>query len=177
MVGRAVKLKRLGRRLRGIWGIGTVWGGVVLTVATVIGLCAALLGQVSLTEAIEIGIGAGGLGVLLGSGFATALTLLEGRRSLDELSTGRSAIWGGLVGAAAPITILLLAFAPTIGLDPLLNRQTVVAILSGSASYGAICAALAAGTVFLAKRAPAELPPGQGQDESFLATGPLKTLP
>ena len=146
-------------RLRGALGIGTVWGALGATIATLVGLGGVALGQLPLSAVLEIALGAGGLGLLLGSGFGVALTLVEGNRRLDELTVGRAALWGGLVGAVAPVGILLLAIAPTIGFAPILNWQALVATLSGAVAYGAVCAGLAAGTIAIAKRGPDEVGP------------------
>lgn len=148
-------------RLRGALGIGTVWGVLGATIATLVGVGGLALGQLPLGAVFEIALGAGGLGLLLGSGFGVALTLLEGNRRLDELTVGRAALWGGLVGAIAPVGILLLAVAPAIGFSPILNWQAVVVTLTGAVAYGTVCAGLAAGTIAIAKRGPDQVRPPQ----------------
>ncbi|MEM7415540.1 MAG: hypothetical protein AAF389_08610 [Gemmatimonadota bacterium] len=140
------------RRFRGIVGIGAVWGGFSGIVGGVLAVGAALLGAFPFAEAGEIMLGAAGLGFALGTGFATMLTAIEGRRKLEELSTGRAAVLGACVGAVAPIAVMASIFVPMMGAGVLLEPRFVSAIASGALSYGAITAALAAGTISIAKR-------------------------
>jgi len=118
---------------------------------------------------VEFGLGAGRLGFGLGSTFAFVLTTLERRRTLDELTPGRAAGWGALAGAGAAL-VVGLSLVPA--LFPVLSTaQLALLLISGTASYGALTAGLAAGTVALARRAPAELASATGlSDDSLLAS-------
>ena len=84
------------RRLRGVFGIGVLWGFVGTVVGTVVGAFVSVAGgQPLFTVLAEFGLGVGGLGFVLGSTFAGVLTILERRRTLEELTPGRAARWTG----------------------------------------------------------------------------------
>ena len=159
-------MKQWVRRLRGVLGTGALWGVAGTALGTVGGLMASLFGGVPLLGSVSVwGLGAGVLGFLLGSGFAGVLTAIEGRRTLDELSVGRAAVWGALAGGVFPIIWLLASLGSGIG-------TTIPIADAASGSYGALSAALAAGTVALAKHLPPELAPGQGPNEGELLGAP-----
>jgi hypothetical protein len=159
------------RRLRGVLGIGTLWGGVGVAVGSVVGLFTSLSGSLPLFDTlIEFGLGAGGLGFGLGSAFAAVLATLEKRRTLDELPPRRAAGWGGLAGAGAAL-VVGLSLVPS--LFPVLPPgQLALLLISAMASYGALTAGLAAGTVALARRAPSELAPGHESHVDSLPVPP-----
>jgi hypothetical protein len=154
--------------LRGVLGIGALWGGVGTVVGSAIGVFVAAAGSQPLLSAlVEFGLGVGGLGFALGSAFAGALTVLERRRTLDELTPGRAARWGALAGLTVSLGVGLY-FVTSLGqagVDLGLGR-VVLAFLSGTAAYTALTAALAAGTVAVARRAPPEIGPGMAGDSS-----------
>ncbi len=159
------------RRLRGIAGIGTLWGLAGAVVGTLGGLAAAVFGGAPLLAAVaNFGLGGGGVGFLLGTTFAGVLTMMERRRTLDELTPGRAAFWGALAGSAFP-AMWFLASIGTLGTFIPLDRL-LLAAMSGCVAYGTLAAGLAAGTVSLARRAPAELIPGMGSDEHELLGAP-----
>lgn len=110
------------------------------------------------------------VGFLLGSGFGVFLALFEGRRTLAELTPWRAARWGGLAGAALPVGWLLLGMARPETAMPLTSALLVV--LAAGATYGALTAGLAAGTVWIAKRAPDELTSADLPDEGRMVEGP-----
>ena len=165
-------MKQWLRRLRGVLGIGTLWGVAGTALGTVAGLIVSVSGGLPLLDTlVEFGLGAGGLGFVLGSGFAGVLTMLERRRTLDELSPGRAALWGGMAGAAAAL-VVGISLLPELGAI-LSVRQLVLLFVAAPGSYGALSAALAAGTVALARRAPAELDSGPTCDEEGLLGAPI----
>lgn len=52
---------------------------------------------------IAVGLWMGGVGFVLATGFAIVLTATHGRRTLEELSPRKAALWGGLIGSAIPV--------------------------------------------------------------------------
>ncbi len=165
-------MKRWLRRLRGIVGIGVLWGAAGTALGTIGALIGIVSGGLPMSDLIEIGLGAGGLGFVLGSSFAGVLTMLEGRHTLEELSPGRAALWGGMAGAG--VAIVVGAFLLPELLAVLSFRQLLPFLVAASGSYGALTATLAAGTLWLARRAPAELDPGRGLDGGELLGAPNK---
>ena len=149
------------RKLRGILGTGLIWGLPGAVVGAIGGVVASVFGGGPLLGSMVTGcVLVGGSFFLLGTSFAAALTLAEGRRTLNELSPMRAALWGGLAGGVLPV-LALLALQP--GIDHLLgDTQVLTALLAAVGSYGALSAALAGGTVAVAKSAPGEpvLSPG-----------------
>ena len=142
------------RRLKGALSIGALWGTAGSIVGALGGLVANLLvGAPILAAVLDWGLGAGAAAFLLGTGFAGLLTLLERRRTLDELTTARAAALGALVGAVIPPAGIVLS--ALVGFDATLPLQQLIPVLMGaSASYATLTAALAAGTISLAKHGP-----------------------
>ena len=149
-------MRRWLRRLRGILGTGAVWGATGTVFGAVVGALGSLLGAPVAGSMIVSGLWMGAAGFVLGSGFAVVLTAMHGRRTLDELTSGKAALWGALMGIAVPILSNILSIAT--GEAPL--AQLIPAILANAGLYGAFSASLAAGTVIAAKRAP-ELKAGE----------------
>jgi hypothetical protein len=163
------------RRLRGVLGVGALWGVAGTAYGAMSALVAKVLSGVRpgvpLFEfLLEVGLGAGAVGFLLGSGFAGVLAVIERRRTFDQLSLARAAAWAAMVGATLPIAYLLVFFGPE-GVVLSLTR-TPLAVIAASVSYGALGGALAAGTVALARRAPPELEPGPVPDDGELLCAP-----
>jgi len=131
-------------------------------------------GQPLLQSVVEFGLGVGGLGFVLGSVFAGALTVLEGQRTLDELTPRRAARWGALARVAVSVSVGVYFFASVgqTGLDLPLSR-VVLALMAGTGAYGALTAALAAGTVAIARRAPEAVGPGAERDHLLAASSDL----
>ena len=152
-------MKRWIRRLRGVLGIGTAWGLAGTTVGAIGGLVASVAGGLPLPQLLELALGAGGFGFVLGSAFAAVLTMLEPRRTLEELSPRRAAVWGALAGAALPIAWIVVVVLPEVGAN-ILHPRLLVAALAASGAYGVLSAALAALTVALARLAPPDLDSG-----------------
>jgi len=161
-------MNRWVQRLRGALGIGALWGAAGSVVGAVGAVAAnVMVGSPLLGPIIDWSLGAGFAGFLLGTGFAGLLTLLEGRRTLDELSAARAAAWGAVAGALAPTAVIILGSA--MGWNPALSVQQIIPVVLGAAgSYAALTAALAAGTVSLAKRTPDELTSGVSPDRPRL---------
>ena len=150
-------MKRWLRRLRGIAGTGVIWGAAAIALGTVAAPFVSAFGGFTLLQAfVQVGLGGGLAGFLLGSGFATVLTTLEGRRTFHELTSGRAAVCGAMTGAAYPQVVLWVYFLVG-GPLPVLTENFVPLLVGASVSYGLLSAGLAAGTLSLARRAPAEL--------------------
>lgn len=148
------------RRLRGALGIGAVWGAA----GSIVGALGAVAGNLFvgtplLASMIDFGLGAGFAGFLLGTGFAGILTLVERRRTLEELSATRAGLWGAVAGAVVPAGVLILNSA--MGWNPAIPLQQLFPVVLGaSTAYALLTGVLAAGTVSIAKRTPEGLPPG-----------------
>ena len=160
------------RRLRGIFRFGTLWGVAGAVFSTILGLVVYVFGRIPpgftlLEILIPFVLYGVGMGFVLGSGFAGVLTVIERRRTLQELSPARAAVWAAMVGAVLPIAYFLVFFGPEVvlSLNPL-------AMLADSAAWGGLGGALAAGTVSLAKRAPSELASGSLPDDGELLGAP-----
>ena len=153
------------RKLKGALGIGSIWGLATGTVAAVFGGLTSIPTGWFLSSALVFGAGAAGAGLLLGTGFAGLLSLMEGRRTLDELTSKRAALWGFIVGATATLAGAI-AVAALQGLGAAAGGMGIplgvqlTALAAGAVSYGAVTAGLAAATISLAKRGPSELDAG-----------------
>ena len=135
------------RKVRAILGLGTIWGGVGAVIGAELGGVVGLLTG-TLPAALLVGTLVPGIAVLvLGSGFAAVLSAMEGRRTLDELTPARAGLWGGAVGAAAPVAGFLLWTALSV-------PTPLPLFVAASVSYGLLTSVLAATTVVIAKRAP-----------------------
>jgi len=134
------------RKLRGIIGTGLTWAagwGALFGVAW-------LARGFPLGMAVEAVLGGAFLGAFAGGSFAVILSLAERRRTLQELSVPRVAIWGGIGGVA-----LLLVMSP-LALSRLLHAgvplAAMISLLTPMAISGILGAGFAAGSVALAKR-------------------------
>jgi ABC-type Na+ efflux pump permease subunit len=99
-------MTRLIRWLRGAVGIGLTWAGlwVAFGVVLVIGLRIFRPEDLDRGEAFGTILPVLGLvGFLSGIGFAGLLSMAERRRTLQDLSLGRVALWGLLGSAAIPL--------------------------------------------------------------------------
>ncbi|MES2177090.1 MAG: hypothetical protein V4550_04430 [Gemmatimonadota bacterium] len=140
------------RRLRGIIGVAVTWGVGLSALAT---SCLAVAVGTGIVPRLVFGLGEIAqvalrgflVGAAIGVLFSGALITAERRRTLASLSTKHSAAWGFLAGACVP-----LPFAMAFGVLPLLSTPVLAA---GTFGYGVIGMLLAAGTVGMARRAPA----------------------
>jgi len=150
------------RKLRGVASIGATWGLACSVLGIAIGAIVSMIWPdilpftvVKYVVSVALWYGVGGF--VLGSGFAVVLTTVDGRKTFEELTPGRTALWGALTGVGLAIVVGLVV------------GDTPLAVFVASAStIGAVTAALAAGTLSLARRAPPELGAGAVQDESKL---------
>ncbi len=147
------------RKLRGIVGMGALWGTLGAVFGAVVGGLEGVLWPASIFPSMfELAVELGSLGFLAGAGFASVLTALEGRRTIRELSTVRAGLWGGVAGAALPALYLLIQGGWSGLLSVISDPQH--SFLMASILSGVVPAALASGTVFLARRSYEELPAG-----------------
>jgi hypothetical protein len=98
------------RRLRGVLGFGTLWGVAGAVFSPIFGLVLLVMGRspsgYSLLEFLTPFVLKGArTGFVLGCGFAGVFTVIERRRTLEELSPARSAVWAAIIAAG-----LLLAY-------------------------------------------------------------------
>ena len=150
------------RKLKAALGIGAIWGIATGAAGTTLGV---LSPGSFLSSALFYGAVTGVTGLVLGVGFGGLLSMMEGRRTLDELTPHRAASWGFVVGAAvALVGIIAVASLKGVGIAagelgiPIGVQLTAIA--TGAVSYGTVTAGLAAATVSLAKRSPSELQSG-----------------
>jgi hypothetical protein len=154
-------MKRGLRRIRGMLGMGLTWaiawavigGGIMEGIVDPHGRILDMWPQ---TLAIP--------GFLLGVLFALVLTATEGRRSFDELSVRRSALWGALSG------VVLGGVALAAGIFP----GVVPGVLRAAAVIGPLAtlsAGSAAASVAIAKRAGQRTLPSGAGDGATLPSG------
>ncbi len=129
-------MKKWLRRIRGAIGLGLTWA---LGWAGLFGMVLLIMAGSDLLEGwdllytVRALLGTGAAGFIAGSVFGVVLSILEGRRTLEELSLWRIAMWGGLGG---------LAFAAVLG--PQYLGEVIALWLLGVGS--------ASGSVALARR-------------------------
>lgn len=133
------------RRIRGAMGMGVTWGaawagaGIVLAVVT------------GFNSDAPFPLVFGVFGFMAGVIFSGFLSLIEGRRRFDQMSLARLAGWGALGGV---LLSTLFARAASLGWGD------VVAVVP---TFALACAACAAGSLALARRAARrELPDIRG---------------
>ncbi len=99
-------MSRWRRRIRGLVGMGLMWGGAWFGAGMV------LLAIIGLDAAdVPFPLFFGLLGFLSGAAFAGILAMAEGRRRFDQMSIPRFAVWGA-VGGLLLSGIVFLAAGP-----------------------------------------------------------------
>lgn len=165
------------RKLKAALSIGALWGIAHGALGAVIGGLIGLSQGSFLGSALAFGAGGAAIGLVLGAGFGGLLSLMEGRRTLGELTARRAAFSGFVAGATvaavgvAAVATLTGAFGLAgsgLGL-PLVVQLTAFAGVS--ACYGSVAAGLAAGTVSIAKRSPPPLLTGPDASAQDLRVG------
>ena len=89
------------KKLKAALGIGSIWGIAFGAVGAALGALIPMGSFVS--SVLAFGVGFGVAGLILGAGFGGLLSVMEGRRTLDELTAHRAALWGFVVGAAVAL--------------------------------------------------------------------------
>ncbi|MFC1575100.1 hypothetical protein ACFL5A_00435 [Gemmatimonadota bacterium] len=157
------------KKLRGMVGTGAIWGTAGLSAGAFLGAISSIIfdGGFSLTWVLEAGIGFGLFGFLSGVSFAGILATLDGRKSLEDLSAARSALWGMIGGAAFAFLLVLIR-------DGTLFPFFWERMLPPIAALGTLGACLGAGTILIARKAPDELPPQTGEvlEDPIESSGP-----
>lgn len=164
------------RRLRGMVSIGAIWGLSCSVLGFAIGAFVSIIWPEILPSTVvkyvvSVALGYGVAGFVLGGGFAGVLATMHGRKTFEELTRGRGALWGALTGVGA-VTVANLIYLglwlargfPLAELIP----AFVPAFAVMTCMCGTVTAGLGALTVSLAKRAPAELDAGEVAYESKL---------
>ena len=152
------------RRLRGVISIGAIWGFALSVLGLAIGAVVSMIWHeilpstvVKYVASVALWYGVGGF--VFGSGFAVVLTIMDGRKTFEQLTPGRAALWGALAGVG--LTIVVGLVATELGIPP-------TGFVAAICMCGAVAAGLGAGTVSLARRAPEALEAGTVLHESKL---------
>jgi hypothetical protein len=146
-------VKRFLRRIRGVIATGITWS---------IGWCVAFLGiglftWPTLGDLPVVAASATFFGFISGVSFALILSVAERRRTLDQLSLWRVALWG-FIGTTALLLLLSLLL-----MGPELSFRHIPVL----AYDGLLGAGLASGSVALARQGDTKLI--EGEEESVLS--------
>lgn len=136
------------RRIRGLAGVGITWGALWAVIGAGVGLAIGIISPSAwdwTNPILKWAFGIGVYGVVSGVGFATLLSLKEGRRTLLDLSLRRVALWGVLGSAAVPLLFSVMGLLPP--------GTTMVEILGAVAVTGFMGGTFAPGSVAIARRA------------------------
>ena len=149
-------MKKFLRRLRGTVGTALTWAGTWCGAGMLIGTTG-LFGDLALADYALFGGVFAVLGLVSGAAFALVLSLVEGRRSIDELTLPRVAVWG--VAAGAVLQLVMVAVGQGAGLPTwvffmLLSSISAVACLSSVAASTLICPNAPAASVHTSTRLP-----------------------
>jgi len=152
------------RRLRGIFGTAIIWAFGWSGVSALLGLLIGLPNGIPLRLIGPIALSGSFLGFIAGGSFAVLLSVLERRRTLDQLSLWRVALWGGIGGMA-----LLFLAAPRLVAAGIPLGQVLTSYLLPLAVNGLLGAGFAAGSVALARREDTRLI--EGDDSALMLEG------
>ncbi len=133
-------LKSWLRRVRAGLGMGLTWAAAWAPV----GLIFALVAPDRLDEILVSSSLFAGLGLLTGSIFSVALSVVERRRRLDEMSVIRFALWGAAAGLLLGTPLVAIALTAAAGRGGFLGILGTLALLGAGS---------AAGSLVLARRA------------------------
>jgi hypothetical protein len=129
------------RRIRGAIGMGLIWGAAWGVAGTMLAVLTRFKADAPFPLIFSV------LGFIAGVIFSAVLALTEGRRSFDQMSLPRFALWGAMGGL-----LLSAVFAKAASLawgDALVIAPT----------FAVACAVCASGSLAVARRArPRELP-------------------
>ena len=164
------------RRLRGMVSIGAIWGLCSSVLGLAIGAFVSIIWPEILPftvvrYVVTVALGYGVAGFVLGAGFAGVLATMHGRKTFEELTRARAALWGALAGLGVVTVTGLISLGLWLGrgfplaeLIPLFVPTFAVT----TCVFGAVTAGLGVLTVSLARRAPAELEAGKLPHENEL---------
>ncbi len=161
------------RKLRGVVSIGAIWGLTLSVLGFAIGAIVSMIWHEILPSTVvkyvvNVALYYGIAGFLFGSGFAGVLTIVDGRKTFEELTPKRAALWGALTGVG--VTIVVGVVATGLGIP-------LTGFVASICMCGAVTAGLGAGTVRLARRASAELETGTELHESKLLGDSGESIP
>ena len=163
------------RKLRGVASIGATWGLACSVLGIAIGAIVSMiwhdiLAFTVIKYVVNLALWYGIGGFVLGSGFAGVLTIMDGRKTFEELTRGRAALWGALTGVGVVTVTGLINLGLWLGRGfPLAELiPPFVPALVVMTCFGAVTAGLGALTVSLARRGSAELEAGTVLHESKL---------
>ena len=145
--------------VRGTAGIAGIWAGAWAAMGLVFGSILSLFFEIPMMALLPGLFGWALSGFLTGTGFATLLTIMERKRTLEELSLLRVGSWGAIGGLVVHFLVLGVA-----GVIPYLwGIEALSAILLPWLLIEGVKAALlgagsAVGTTWLAKRGDDEGP-------------------
>lgn len=142
------------RRLRGLVGLGVLWGTLWAMIGAVIGVVIGIVNPEFYmfgNPIIEWAFGIGVYGAVSGVGFGGLLWLREGNKTLMDLSLPRIAMWGVMGSALVPLLFLSM-FAGGTSMADIVGAMMVTAGLGGIFAPGQVAiarrAALQAGEEF-----------------------------
>ena len=148
------------RRIRGAIGMGVMWGAVWFAAGSV----PRWVFGVNTDAPLPLVFGF--FGLIAGMVFSAVLALTEGRRSFDQMSLPRFAVWGAISGL---LLSALVAKAGSLGWGDVLALAPTLAIAS---------AVSASGSLAMARRAVRrELPDGRGNTAGAELTDHEKRKP
>ena len=147
-------MHRVTRKIRGVFGSALVWGLAFLPIALALGIYRAVTLELDIPTPPSFRIKAFLVvaasytlwGAFSGGVFGLVLALVERRRSIDDLSTWRVAIWGAFGAISLPLLFTLLLF---ISEGEVFFGWPATILLAVSSALGATCAA---GTLAVARR-------------------------
>lgn len=138
------------------FGVGAIWGGILSVLRSGIVFDVDYL-PFLLTMVLGNAKGFMMIGAFTAAGFGGLLAMADSRRSLEELPLWRMGLFGALVGAAFPPIFVVWRMGVSAA-----SLSYAVTLLPVMGVLGCAGGVLTASMVALAKRAPEELPPGDG---------------
>ena len=154
------------RRLRGLGGVGTTWAVAWAVIGALIGLVIGVFAPEAWGwshPAVEWALGLGAYGLVSGVWFGGLLAHHERRKSIDELSPQRAAVWGVLGAVVVPIFFLGFFDAGTSALD-VLEAMAATAVLGGTFAAGSVAVARSAPRLESGEPAAARLEPSRTEE-------------
>ena len=122
-------------------GVSLTWGALWSAIGAGIGLVTGVVSGGAWANPISVwAVGMGLYGLVSGAGFATLLSLREGRKTIQDLSLRRAAVWGVLGAAAVPL-LFLGAFEAGTTVAEIVGAMIVTGVLGGTFAPASIAVA------------------------------------